>query len=62
MMKRFRWCCRRRPSLKRAYRILFRSKLNREEALAAVEQDVSGHPEVEELTSFIRSSERGIVR
>ena len=49
-------------ALKRAYRILLRSKLTRLEAEQRVEQETPGVPEVEELVAFIRSSERGVVR
>ena len=49
-------------ALQRAYRILFRSKATREEALERVDQELSGVAEVVELAAFIRSSERGVVR
>lgn len=49
-----------RASLKKAYRILFQSKLNLSQALARAEAEVQGVPEVGHLLSFIRSSERGI--
>lgn len=46
--------------LKRAYRVLFLSKLRLEEALAQLSQAPS--PLVAELTQFIRESKRGITR
>ncbi len=49
-------------ALQRAYRILFRSKASREEALETLDQELAGVPEVVELAAFIRSSERGVVR
>lgn len=48
--------------LVKAHRILFHSGLLREEALAKVEQELAGVPEVEILTRFIRESKRGIHR
>jgi len=48
--------------LVKAHRILFHSGLLREEALAKVEQELSGIPEVGILTRFIRESKRGIHR
>lgn len=51
-----------RRALKSAYRILFQSKRNLTQALAAVESDVPQLPEVRHLVSFIRASERGITQ
>ena len=48
--------------LKRAYRLLFRSKLNLTQGMARVEDEVRGLPEVDLLISFIRSAERGVVQ
>jgi len=50
-----------RSALKRAYRILFQSKLNLSQAAARVEAEVPGIPEVRHLLAFIRASQRGIV-
>ena len=49
-------------ALRRAYRLLFHSKLTTTRALAQIEKDLAGVPEVAYLISFIRSSERGIVK
>ncbi|MGD8376822.1 MAG: acyl-ACP--UDP-N-acetylglucosamine O-acyltransferase [Acidobacteriota bacterium] len=49
-------------ALKRAYRVLFRSKRPLAEALGRVEEDLGDVPEVMEMINFIRSSERGVVR
>ena len=48
--------------LKRAYRLLFRSKLNMTQGLERVEAEVRGVAEVDLLISFIRSAERGVVQ
>ena len=49
-------------SLRRAYRRLFRSKLALKEALDSVEAEMGTIPEVAYLLSFIRGSERGVIR
>jgi UDP-N-acetylglucosamine acyltransferase len=49
-------------ALQRAYRILFRAKLGREEALERLEGEFPAVPEVQEMVSFIRTSQRGVVR
>lgn len=48
--------------LKRAFHILFSSKLRLERAVARVAEEVSQIPEVERLLSFLRKSERGFCR
>jgi UDP-N-acetylglucosamine acyltransferase len=48
--------------LRKAYRLLFHSKLTTTRALARIDRDLAGIPEVAYLASFIRSSERGIVK
>jgi UDP-N-acetylglucosamine acyltransferase len=48
--------------IKDAYKILFRSKLGLNEALARVKAEHGGHPEIEDLLEFITSSKRGITR
>ncbi len=48
-------------SLKRAYQLLFRSKLKQEEALAAIEREVPNE-HTRHLVEFVRRSERGICR
>lgn len=49
-------------ALQRAYRLLTRSKLRREEALERIESELSFHAEVRYFAEFIRSSQRGIIR
>jgi UDP-N-acetylglucosamine acyltransferase len=48
--------------LKKAYRILFRSDLTLQEALARVDAEVTVSPRIAELTAFLRASERGVTR
>ncbi len=47
-------------ALKQAYRILFTSGLNTSQALAQLEQELSGFPEVQRLIDFVKRSQRGI--
>lgn len=49
-------------ALQKAYRILVRSKLKREDALVQIEGELGETPEVLYLVEFVRSSERGIIR
>ena len=49
-------------ALKQAHRILFREGLAMPNALAKVESEVSGLPEIQHLLKFVRSSERGVTR
>lgn len=46
--------------LKKAYKIIFRSGLKREDGLAQVEQEILGIPEVDRLVAFIRESKNGV--
>lgn len=48
--------------LKRAYRVIFRSGLRLTDALAQVEEELGGTPEVDHMVEFIKKSERGILR
>jgi UDP-N-acetylglucosamine acyltransferase len=48
--------------LKRAYRILFRSKMNTGDALAKIREVEWTAPEVSTLIAFIEKSERGFIR
>ncbi|WP_432735790.1 acyl-ACP--UDP-N-acetylglucosamine O-acyltransferase [Maridesulfovibrio sp. FT414] len=47
-------------AIKKAYRIIFRSGLTKEESIEMAEKEFSEVPEVTTLIQFIRSSERGI--
>ena len=49
-------------ALKRAYRLLLRSKLNTSQALDEMKKILSDSPDVRELIQFIESAERGIVK
>ena len=49
-------------ALKRAYHVLFRSKLLLEEALTIVERELGDDEEVRYLVEFIRTSKRGVCR
>jgi UDP-N-acetylglucosamine acyltransferase len=49
-----------RNNLKRAYKLLYRSTLNVEEALKRIMEDIPNCEEIEHLVNFIRSSKRGI--
>ena len=49
-------------SLKKAYRLYFRSGLHQEEALERIRQEVEACPEVDHFVTFIKNSQRGIAR
>jgi UDP-N-acetylglucosamine acyltransferase len=49
-------------TLKRAYRLLLRSKLNTSQALADMKKSLGDSPDVQELIRFIEGAERGIVK
>lgn len=46
--------------IKKAYKLIFRSGLKREEGLAQVESEIQGIPEVDQLVAFIRESKNGV--
>lgn len=48
--------------LRRAYKILYRSGLRLEDAVAQLEDIARGHAEVGPFVEFVKSSERGVVR
>ena len=49
-------------ALKRAYRILFRSRLSQKEALERLDAELGDSAEARALGAFIRDSERGVIR
>jgi UDP-N-acetylglucosamine acyltransferase len=49
-------------ALKRAYRLLMRSKMNTSQALAEMKETLHESADVRELIQFIESAERGIVK
>ncbi len=51
-----------RKRLKEAYRYLYRNHLSTQDALSAIEKDVSKSDVVSHLIAFIESSERGILK
>ena len=50
-----------RTQLKKAFRILYRSGLSLEEAVATMEQELDSSEPVEHLMRFLRNAERGII-
>ena len=49
-------------ALQRAYRILTRSKMLLQDALAKIESELGSHAEVRYFVEFIRESKRGVIR
>jgi UDP-N-acetylglucosamine acyltransferase len=49
-------------TLREAYRLLCRSKLNVKQAVEAMRKDLTDSPHLQHLLSFIESSKRGVVR
>ncbi len=59
-LKRHGFSEERLSTLKKVYRILFRSKLSLKEAIKRVSDEFSDSPDAQEIAGFIESSERGI--
>ncbi|NIM03365.1 acyl-[acyl-carrier-protein]--UDP-N-acetylglucosamine O-acyltransferase, partial [bacterium] len=51
-----------KAQLKRAYKVLFRSKLNTTQALNVLEKESNISDELLHMISFIKESERGICK
>jgi UDP-N-acetylglucosamine acyltransferase len=49
-------------ALRKAYRIMFRSKLKIRDAIMKVRQELSGCAEAEQLVTFVENSQRGVCR
>ena len=49
-------------TIRRAYRIVFQSKLRTEDALSRVRRDLPAIPEIEKFVVFIAQSQRGVCR
>ncbi len=49
-------------ALREAYRILYRSELNQQQALERLEAEPSGDRAVQQLLAFVKSSQRGVIR
>jgi UDP-N-acetylglucosamine acyltransferase len=47
-------------ALRQAYKLLFREGLSSSNALAKIEAELNGSPEIQHLVAFVRASERGI--
>jgi UDP-N-acetylglucosamine acyltransferase len=61
-MKRRGFSREQRAAVKRAYHLIFSSKLRLPDALARVREELRGVPEVERLLAFLESSTRGFCR
>jgi len=48
--------------IKEAFRLIYRSKFNTRQALEAISKELPATEEIAQITEFIRSSERGIIR
>ena len=48
--------------LRKAYRIMFRSKLKTRAAIVKIRQELSGYAEAQQLVTFVENSQRGICR
>jgi UDP-N-acetylglucosamine acyltransferase len=48
--------------MRRAYKLIYRSKLNVSQAISQIENTMELIPEIQEIINFIKSSERGIIR
>ncbi len=51
-----------REAIKKAYKILFRSNLNTQQALEKIKNELEGISEIEYLCNFIQNSKRGICK
>ena len=51
-----------RSELKKAFRILYRSGLSLQDAIATMEQELESNEPVEHLLRFLRTVDRGIIR
>lgn len=49
-------------ALRKAYRIMFRSKLKTRAAIVKIRQELSGYAEAQQLVTFVENSQRGICR
>ena len=48
--------------LKKAYKIIYRENLTQKEAIEKIDKTIDHIPEIEHLLSFLKGSERGIIR
>lgn len=49
-------------TLKRVYKLIYRSKLNVTQALARIENEFESSPEIDHVVDFVRNSSRGIIK
>ena len=49
-------------NLKKAHKLLWRSGLNKEEAIRRIHSEIGCSPEIEQLIDFVQNSERGVIR
>jgi UDP-N-acetylglucosamine acyltransferase len=49
-------------AIRKAYRIVFRSRLKTEDAVKQIRLEITSIPEVDRFVSFITSSQRGVCR
>ena len=61
-LKRNNFSPKTRTLLKKAYRILYNSKLNVSQAVLRIAEEVENCPQIDHLLQFIRTSERGIIK
>ncbi len=48
--------------IKQAYKVVFRSNLGLQEAIAELTEELAGYPEIDHFIVFLRGSQRGITR
>lgn len=48
--------------IKQAYKVVFRSNLGLQEAIAELADELAGYPEIDHFIEFLRGSQRGITR
>jgi UDP-N-acetylglucosamine acyltransferase len=48
--------------IKQAYKVVFRSNLGLQEAIAELTEELSGYPEIDHFIAFLKGSQRGITR
>lgn len=61
-LKRHNYSPERIARLKKAFKIIFRSKLSEKEALDALRQEFPGEEEIQHMIGFIENSKRGLAR
>jgi UDP-N-acetylglucosamine acyltransferase len=49
-------------TIKEAFRLIYRAKLNTRQAIEAIRNEIAPRPEITQLIEFIEQSERGIIR